>query len=386
MLLNIDLEKKLNELNEGTYYKTLNGKTYEIVVKNIESDTKTINVYYNKKLIFESNYYKDGKIKKEGIEMRDDYNNYTLNDIIEKMISLSEGYAQLENMSICVKESKKIDSMSSTSFKVEIEDEMNFYTFNIPFTNEYYIDIKSKDNAFEVYTKKDKTSVEKDNRSITFVDKDKKYSIVKNVLTNLNDDKKYFVHNNTLMYKIDENNYIGYSFENDKVYIYTKKTNAVNNDIDNDFSKIIYTKNVAKASSVCNGILNVLKNKVKETVNDKDLNGLIDNIKLPKLDCNYDNYYDEIIEVAGLYKTHINNLNMLDDESIINSIYNLVVNANITIVDKKIYDFKQNINTNSLKDLNTLYELRKQLREIIKLKKKQNRTKKKILTNTDIEN
>lgn len=386
-MLYIDIEKKLNDLSDGTYYKTLNGKSYEIVVKNTESDTKTINVYYNKKLIFESIYYKDGKIKKEGVViMKDEDKNYTLNNIIEKMISLSEGYAELDNMSICVKESRKIDSNSSTSFKVEIEDEKNFYTFNIPFTNEYYINIKSKDNTFEVYTNKNKTTEEKDNRTITFMNKDKKYSIVKNVLTNLNDDKKYNIHNNTLMYKIDENNYIGYSFENDKVYIYTKKTNAVNNDIDNDFSKIIYTKNVAKASTVCNGILNVLKNKVKETVNDKDLNGLIDNIKLPKLDGNYDTHYDEIIEVAELYKTYNGYLNILDDESIINSIYNLVVNANITIVDKKIYDFKENINTNSLKDLNTLYALRKQLRDIIKLKKKENRSKKKILTNTDIEN
>lgn len=52
-MLNIDLEKQINELKEGTYYKTLNSKSYEIYVKNLEDNNKLINVYYNKKIIID---------------------------------------------------------------------------------------------------------------------------------------------------------------------------------------------------------------------------------------------------------------------------------------------------------------------------------------------
>jgi len=270
-MFNIDLEKKIKDLNEGTYYKTLNGKSYEIHVKNTEHGNKVINVYYKSNLIIDLNYYKDGKIMKEGIEMKDDDKNYSLNEVINKMINLSEGYAKLDNMSICVKESKKIDDSSSTSFKVEIEDENYNYDFSIPFTNEYYINIKSKNMDFNFFTKKDKTTNEIDNRSITFIYKDKKYALTSNTLTNLYDEKKYTVKDNNLITKIDEKYYIAYDFTNNKVYVYIKKNDAVNNDLENDYVKIPYAKNLNKVGNVCNELFNVFKNKVKDKVEDKVL-------------------------------------------------------------------------------------------------------------------
>lgn len=385
-MFNIDLEKKIKDLNEGTYYKTLNGKSYEIHVKNTEHGNKVINVYYKSNLIIDLNYYKDGKIMKEGIEMKDDDKNYSLNEIINKMINLSEGYAKLDNMSICVKESKKIDDSSSTSFKVEIEDENYNYDFSIPFTNEYYINIKSKNMDFNFFTKKDKTTNEIDNRSITFIYKDKKYALTSNTLTNLYDEKKYIVQDNNLITKIDEKYYIAYDFTNNKVYVYIKKNDAVNNDLENDYIKIPYAKNLNKVGNVCNELFNVFKNKVKDKVEDKEFNNLIDRFKLPTIDINLDSCYDEINEMAVLVKTYGYYLNLLDNEVILNNLYNLVSNANITVVDTKINEFKDKINKNSLKDLNTLKGLKKQINEIIKLKKKQDKTKKKILKNTDIEN
>lgn len=385
-MFNIDLEKKLNDLKEGIYYKTLNGKTYKIEVK-IEYDYKMINVFFNKNLIFESLYYKNGKIMKEGIEFMKDNNKIcTLNDIINKMVNLSEGYAEYDNMSICVKESKKINENSSTSFKVEIEDENCFYEYNIPFTNEYYINIKSKNNDFNIYTKKDKTTTEKDNRSMRFSYNDKEYALTNKKITDLIENKEYIIHNNNLIYKIDDKTYIGYSFENNKVYIYNKKQDSINNDIDNDYIKSIYVKNLAKTGNICIDFLDTVKNKIKEKIDDKELNNLIDDIKMPKFNTNLDTYYDDIISMANLYINKIEYLNMLDNEDLLNKTYNIVNNANITIVDKKINNFKDCINNNNLKDLNTLYCLKKQLKEIIKLKKKQAKSKKKILKNTDIEN
>jgi len=384
-MFNIDLESKLNNLNEGTYYKTLNGKSYEIKVKNIE-DNKIINVYFNKMLIVSLEYNKDGLIKKvENIEKVDD-KELTLSDIIEKMIDLSEGYAEYNNMNIRVKESKQIDNNSSTSFKVEIEDEEYSYVFTIPFVNEFYINIKSKNNNLEYYTFKNSVSSEKDNRNVVFVNNDKKYNInSKGNIKDINDNKEYLINDNTLLYSIDDKHYIGYSFETNKVYLYTKKCNALKNDIEIDYYKTLYNKNIAKASNICNNILSSMKNKIKEKIDDKELNNLVDNVKIPEVN-NYDIYYDKIIQIAELYKNNIKYLNILDDKSVIDRIMSLINNANITIVDQKVNDFKDSVKYNNLKDLNALYDLKSQIKEIIKLKKKQNRTKKKILKNTDIEN
>lgn len=381
------LEKKLKDLKVGTYYKELNGKAYEIKVKEENSEEKNIKVYNNNLMIINFTYYKNGKIKEESNIMKDNNNNenYTLKNIIEKMINLGEGYAKINNMSISVKEPKVIDSNSSTAFTVEVDDDNYSYTFIIPFTNEYYINIKPKNNDFIFYTKKDRMTEEVDNRSLMFNANNQKYSLTKDKLTNLYEEKAYIIHNNSLVYKIDEKYSIGYNFENNKVYIYSKKNDAINNDLDKDYTKFSYIKNMSKLNNVCNNLMNVLKTKAKETIEDEKLNKLIDDINIPKVDVNFDSYYDEINLMAVLYKTYNIYLNILDDEKVINSIYNLVTNANVTLVDKKINDFKDDVNNKNLKDLKTFYELKKQLKEIIKLKKKEDKTKKKILKNTDIE-
>lgn len=379
------LEKKLKDLKAGTYYKELNGKAYEIVVKEENNEEKNIKVYHNNLLIINFIYYKNGKIKEEGNTMKDGNEKYTLENIIERMINLSEGYAKIDNMSILVKEPKVIDSNSSTAFTVEVDDDNYSYTFIIPFTNEYYINIKPKNNDFTFYTKKDRMTKEVNNRSLMFTANNQNYSLTKDKLINLYEAKTYRIRNNSLVYKIDGKYSIGYNFDNDKVYIYSKKNDAINNDLDKDYNKISYTKNLGKLNNVCNNLMNVLKTKAKENIEDEKLNKLIDDINIPKVDINFDAYYDEINLMAVLYKTYNIYLNILDDEKVINSIYKLVTNANITLVDKKINDFKDDVNYKNLKDLNTFYELKKQIKEIIKLKKKEDKTKKKILKNTDIE-
>lgn len=353
-MINISfLEKKLNELEEGKYKKTLNGKTYDIEVKN-ENDKKIIRVYENNKLIINFDYDKNGIVKEGESNMSDVI---TLDDLIRKIFNLKEGFGGKDNISI-----------EKSNDKAVIIDENYIYTFYYV-NNKFCVNVKSNNLNFDLNIKKGEEEI----KLMTFKKIKERYLLDKEGLRNLQTKKSYIIYKNTIMNKVDDKNYIGYNLDNDKLYLYTKRNDNESMDFDKDYLKVPYSNYFNKASDVCNTFLNGFKNKIKDTIKVSELNDLIDNIKVPKINDEYNKYIDEITDIANIYKEYIKYYNILDNDDLINILYNFVTSVNISIYGKKINDFKESIKERDLTSLEELYNLRSQIKEIIKLKKKENK-------------
>ena len=308
--------------------------------------------------------------------------NITIDDIIKKLVKLDKGIYEKGEFTIKTEPQKRVNYQKSTPFTAEICDENYVYTFEIPFTIDYNIHIHPKNNDYDF------SYIEqpfRNNKESLFVKDDgKEYLINKRNITCIGNDISCYLHGNTIIRTIDKNCSIGYNFDDKKMYVYNKKNNIANNNLNEDYIKTEYNFNDDAKNKFFNTLSEGLKEELKKQTENEFYKKLIDTINVPKLKTDLEPLFKELLNIASVYNTNKEYLNLLEDQDLLIKLNNFIDNVVMNEADCLTYDFKESIDKIDLKDINNLRKLKKDINKIIKVRKKNNKTK--VLKNTDIEN
>lgn len=237
---------------------------------------------------------------------------------------------------------------------------------------EYYSTIKLNDNVTLYQSATSRGSLSK---RINLNINNNNFDIFEYQITK-NGEKVCDIINNTLLKKINDNCYIGYSFNKSRTYIYYKKNRADKEkdylDINNDFIKCEYND---KFIIACNDYIKKYDkniNNFKDLISDIKFKEIFDTILTNPLKYTLcpDINELELDSLINIYFEYKNKFNILDDELIINDIYkftNQIINDPMEIKANNIRNTLKNIN---LKDISALKNLRNEIDSFIEYQQK----------------
>lgn len=314
-------------------------------------------------------------------------NKISLNELIKKLRLLEEGTYTKDNLDVIV-----IDEIKSknhkTCFFVNIikgETTINFY---IPFINDYSINIENPTNDFKLFISKTFHNIPYISSSIAV--NGKEYNL-RNKYISDQKNNSYTINNTELIKEINKECKIAYNYDDNQVYIYYKKYDVKEDEL-NNYIKFKYDDKFIKNRDLYNSKISKIKETLKDEIYNREFRVLIDSLYIPKIIDNLKDEVTTIIKVANIYKENSNKLDFEKTE-LFKEIYDFTEYLINNPTEAKINNLKNEINKLDLTNKNEMKKLKKMLKDISNSKELDNQkesleAKKHLLTltMTDIDN
>lgn len=212
-----------------------------------------------------------------------------------------------------------------------------------------------------------------------YVDKNnKRYTVYNNGIT-VTDLPFLKVIENKLLYKISNNIYLEYNFNDNKINVYYRKYDSkAGNDLNKEFVKFRYhnffTSGIKSYNFKLANLINGVKGEFKTSIYEE----LVNSLTVPELECkNISEEVTTLKSLADVYATYRDKFDLKQYESELNEIYNFVVSLINEPVQANINNVRYMIQNIDFNDKESLIKLRTELDKVIEPDKKNKKLRKK---------
>lgn len=212
------------------------------------------------------------------------------------------------------------------------------------------------------------------------VDKNKKHYTVYD--TGISGDDIPYCHvglANKLLYKVNENHYLEYNFNDNKINVYYRKYNVKpSENLEKDYVKFRYhdffTSDIKSYNFKIASCIERIKEEFKTSIYDE----LVNSISIPELDCK--NIYEEVTtlkSLADIYATYKDKFDLKQYEAELNEVYNFIVSITNDPIQTNINNIQNIVQNIDVTNKEELIRLRTEIDKVIELDKKTKKLRKK---------
>lgn len=288
-------------------------------------------------------------------------NNKTFDNLLEELILLKEGTYLNNDTNI------SITSINDKGKHINIfNGELNYKIITSTNTSNYTVEVILDENA-TLYISKDEFYR---THKYIYHNENNHYYNIYNYGISRDSERILTINNNELIRKVDDTCYLGYNFEDNRIYVYYKKYNSIKNEFDfsTDYEKFKYNRKFLDAKDYYNIKLEKFLKEFKNSVDGTRFKPIADSIKIPTLNNNLNKEIEILKELVNIYTKYKNSFNILEEEKNIQTISDSIKAINREPLESKIKGLEDYINKIDLSDLDSLKKLQKEIDNILKSK------------------